>query len=408
MVIGMKTLVVDLVHGGDVLARRHLADGDDVTCVDVYHVASRELKESLSEAGIRVLDSVPPESFDRTVMPTHCTRAFLEGAEPGEIISFSRDVRNYVDDDRFRIEITGVKGKTSACYLTAMMLADAGRKVLLHTSRGEGPMTSEGHRIDSKVSIAPPYILTLPEGDYDTVVCEVSLGGSGKADIACITNLVEDYGIAKKTLKASDAKKDIFTDRGINIVNSDEKGFWSAFCDDLSTYDSRVRVTSKPGLGKGLSVAVDYDGTSEIELDGSYISTEYIGAMDLALEICHRMGIPKESVLATLGRFRGVPGRGEILRDGKRITVRERNPGISHISIARTLQCLKEMDALDDAMIVLDPVSRKVCDKLDRAEIEKVVSSYGIPMVITDGDGRFPEIPDDVRILIELVKEGYQ
>lgn len=404
----MKVLIVDLVHGGDVLARKHLADNDDVTCVDVYHVASPEMKESLSKAGIRVLDSVPSETFDRTVMPTHCTRAFLEGADPGEIVSFSRDVRNYIDDDRFRIEITGVKGKTSACYLTAMMLADAGKKVLLHTSRGEGPMTSEGHRIDAKVSIAPPYILTLQKGDYDAVVCEVSLGGSGKADIACITNLVEDYGIAKNTLKASDAKKDIFTDRGINIVSSSEEEFWSEYCDNLSVYGKRVDVVSKPGLGKGLRVSVDYDGVSEIELDGSYISTEYIRAMDLALEICHRMGIGRDSVLGTLRRFKGVPGRGEIINEGNRIVVRERNPGISHISIARTLQCLHEMDALDNAMVLLDPVSRKVCDKLDRAEIEKVVDSFGIPMVITDGDGNRPDIPDNVKILIELVKEGYQ
>ena len=130
--------------------------------------------------------------------------------------------------------------------------------------------------------------------------------------------------------------------------------------------------------------------------------------MDLALEVCHVMGIPKESVIRSLETFRGVPGRGEIVRDGDRVTIRERNPGISHISIERTLSCLKEMDALDGAMILLDPISRKVCDKMDRAEIEKVVSSYGVPMMITEGDGNRPDIPSDVRLLIEFVKEAYQ
>lgn len=403
----MRVLVVDLVHGGNVLARRYLSEGDDVTCCDVYHKASDEMKDDLRSYGARVLDSVPSERFDLTVMPTHCTRAFLEGSDPGEIRSFSHEVGRFIDDRRFRIEVTGVKGKTSSCYLIAKMLHDAGKKVLLHSSRGEGPWTDDGHRIDRYVSIAPPYIMTLPAGNYDAVVCEVSLGGSGVADIACITNLVEDYGIAKNTLRASDAKKDILCS-GTNIVPYDEVCFWSRYTKNLVPYGGRITVFSEPRLGEGLRISVDYDGTSEITLDPGYMSIQYIQAMDLALEVCHGMGIPKESVLRSLETFKGVPGRGEIVHEGDRTVIRERNPGISHISIERTLSCLKEMDALHDAMIVLDPVSRKVCDKMDRKQIEEVVAGYDVPMIITEGDGQRPEIPSDVKILIEFVKEAYQ
>ena len=403
----MRVLIVDLVHGGNILGRRFLARGDEVTCVDVYGVASKDMKRQIAEEGIRVCSEVPAEKFDVTYMPTHCSRKFLGDADPGEIRSFSKGVEEFIDDDRFRIEVTGVKGKTSACYLLAQMLHDAGKKVLLHSSRGEGPWTDQGHRIDAKVSIAPPYIMTLPEGDYDVVICEVSLGGSGKADIACITNLVEDYGIAKKSLKASDAKKDIFCPN-VNIVLSEEKDFWSQYCDRLTGYGGRVKVLSQPRLRQGLRVSVDYDGVSEITLDPGYISIQYIDAMDLALEVCHQMGIPKDSVLRSLESFKGVPGRGEILEEDGRTVIRERNPGISHLSIGRTLECLKRMDQLDGAMILLDPVSRKVCDKMDKDRIQEVVSSYGVPMVITKGDGNRPEIPSDVRLLIEFVKEAYQ
>lgn len=403
----MRVLVLDMVHGGDLLARRHLAEGDDVTCVDVYKICPESLKEELRGMEIRVCDTVPPGKYDLTVMPAHCTRAFLEGADPGKIVSFSQDVGGFIDDRRFRIEVTGVKGKTSTCYLIAKMLRDAGKTVLLHTSRGEGPMLPEGHHIERKVSIAPPYLMTLAAGNYDAIVTEVSLGGSGKADIACITNLVEDYGIAKNTRKASEAKRDVFSD-GINIVPESEVEFWSRYCDRLKGYGSRVKVLENPGLGKGLKVSVEYDGTSEITLDGSYIATEYLGAMDLALQVCSEMGIPRESVLESLRTFRGVPGRGEIVIESGRTVIRERNPGISHLSIGRTLECLKEMDALDGAMIILDPVSRKVCDKMDTDMIRDVVSEYGVPMVVTNGDGIRPNVPDDVRLLIEFVKEGYQ
>lgn len=397
-----------MVHGGDLLARRHQAEGDDVTCVDVYGICSQERKDELRSYDIRVADTVPAGSYDMTVMPKHCPMRFIGDADPGEIVTFSQDVKRFIDDTRFRIEVTGVKGKTSACYLISKMLYDSGRTVLLHSSRGEGPWTPEGHHIERKVSIAPPYLMTLAAGNYDVVVCEVSLGGSGRADIACITNLVEDYGIAKNTFRASEAKRDVFTDRGTNIVPADEREFWEQYCDRLDTYGGRVRVVSGPRLGEGLRIEVDYDGVSEITLDGSYIATEYIGAMDLALEVCHRMGVPRESVLRSLETFKGVPGRGIITREGDMTVIRERNPGISHISIGRTLECLREMDVLDGAMILLDPVSRKVCDKLDREQIERVVSEYGVPMVITRGDGERPEIPSDVRLLIEFVKEAYQ
>lgn len=404
----MRVLILDMVHGGDLLAMRHLAEGDDVTCVDVYGICPQSRKEELRSMDIRVADSVPEGRYDVTVMPKHCPMSFLGDAEPGQVVTFSQDVNRFIEDGRFRIEVTGVKGKTSACYLIAKMLHDSGRRVLLHTSRGEGPWTDEGHLIERKVSIAPPYLMTLAAGDYDAVVCEVSLGGSGKADIACITNLVEDYGIARNTFKASEAKRDIFTDRGRNIVLRDEVPFWSKYCKDLTPYGGRVKVASPPRLGEGLRVVVDYDGESEVVLDGSYISTEYLGAMDLALEVCHSMGVPRESVLESLRSFRGVPGRGEILEEDGRKVIRERNPGISHISIGLTLECLREMDALDGAMIILDPVSRRVCDKMDRDQIQAVVDSYGVTMVVTNGDGVRPEVPGNVSLLIEFIKEGYQ
>lgn len=403
----MKVAVLDMTHGGDLIALRYQAEGDDVTCVDVYRNCPQDRKDALREAEVRVCDSLPIGRYDLAVMPGHCPRAFLGDSEVSETISFSEAVNRFIDDRRFRIEVTGVKGKTSACYLISKILHDSGRRVLLHSSRGEGPWTDEGHSIERTVSIAPPYLMTLPAGEFDVIVSEVSLGGSGKADIALITNLAEDYGIAKNTLKASDAKKDIFTD-GVNIVPEDEVPFWSQWCDRLTGYGRRVVPLSKPRLGEGLRVSVDYDGVSEIVLDGSYVSTEYLGAMDATLEVCHAMGVPRETVLSSLESFKGVPGRGEIAEEDGRTVIRERNPGISRLSVARVMECLDGMDVLEGAVAVLNPVSRKVCDKMDASGIAEEVGRYGVPLLITDGDGKRPEIPEDARLVVEFVKEGYQ
>ena len=58
--------------------------------------------------------------------------------------------------------------------------------------------------------------------------------------------------------------------------------------------------------------------------------------------------------------------------------------------------------------MLLDPVSRKVCDKMDADEITRVVNGYGVPIMITEGNGERPGIPSDTKLLIELIKEGYQ
>ena len=216
----MKVLILDMTHGGAILAKRFIDRGDDVTCVDVYRIGTQELKDSVRAMGARVEDTVPQEEYDLHVAPMHCPDSFLGEAKCKERLSFSRAVNMFIDKKTFRIEITGVKGKTSTCYILSHILSKSGMKVFLHSSRGQGPWTI-GHQIECLKSIAPTSLLELPDEGYDCIISEVSLGGSGKADIAVITNLIEDYGIAKNTRKASQAKAEIFTDK-VNIVKVKE------------------------------------------------------------------------------------------------------------------------------------------------------------------------------------------
>jgi UDP-N-acetylmuramyl pentapeptide synthase len=348
-----------------------------------------------------------PGHYDLVSMPCHCPDVFLEGCTYDDRIWYSQAVNRFMDDDRFRIEVTGVKGKTSTCFLISHILATAGKKVYLRSSRGSGPFTDKGLDLQELKSIAPPYLLDLPEGDYDVMVCEVSLGGSGKADITCITNLLEDYGIAKKTRKAREAKKDILSD-GTNIVLESEKDIWSAYGKPLRLSKRKVTVVGKPVYGEPLKVSVEYKGTHEVDLKGNYLALQYLEAMDMALEVCDAMDIPAEAVLKALSKFEGVAGRGEVKYKGDVRYIVERNPGISHMSVERTLKTLQAMDCLEDALIIIDPVSKKVCDKLDRDLIEEVVKGYGAQLIVTPGDGTEPDIPEGVKTVVRMTKEGYQ
>ncbi len=402
-------LILDMTHGGYIIAERLVDMGWAVTCVDVYHNSTEECRERLAAKGLKALDEAPPEHFDIVFMPAHCPDSFIGGAVCDRKMTFSEAVGMLIEDDLpFRIEVTGVKGKTSTCYLVAHALSSIGKKVFLHSPRGQGPYEGH-HEVTACRSIAPPSILELPDTGYDVVISEVSLGGSGKADIAVITNLVDDYGIAKNTRKASSAKAQALTPK-VNIVREDEKGLWGSLRPDveLTTYSDNCHVIGTQKLGEPLKIEFIYKGeTAQALLDGSYLSRQYLPSIDIALKVLEAMDVPLKDVIASLESFRGVPGRGEVSGKEGCWRITERNPGISHISIGMTMGCLKELGALDNCLVVVDPVSKKVCDKMKAPLIKEVLDGYGVDYVITDGKGGYVD-PSGHTTVVTFVKEAWQ
>ncbi|MCQ2052870.1 MAG: coenzyme F430 synthase [archaeon] len=406
----MKVLIMDMTHGGAILAERFIERGDKVTCVDVYRIAKNDLKDRLKNIGVRITETVPQENYDISVAPMHCPDAFLGEAKVNDYMSFSRAVNLFCKKGIYRIEVTGVKGKTSTCYILAHILQKCGKKVFLHTSRGDGPWTENGHIIESQRSIAPTSILELPDSGYDITICEVSLGGSGKADIAVVTNLIEDYGIAKNTRKASQAKSEIFTSEGINVIKSSELDIWSSISDkEFITFDENIEVEDNIKIGKSVGICFTYKKEKiTTKLDAGYMSLQYIPSIDAALKIFEVMDVPKEKVVEGLTSFRGVPGRGEIVKNGDIWCICDKNPGVSHISADMTLSCLKKMNSLENVLLIVDPINKKVCDKMDIDLIKKVAMKYNVPVQFTDGCGSVPEIPKSTKIVVKFTKEGFQ
>ena len=403
-----KVLIMDTVHGGAIIAERILPLGYKVVCADVYGVSTEELMEDVRKKGATAVRDVPKDHYDLVLAPMHCPDDFLEGSTYDEKLSFSGAVNRLVGSGPTRIEVTGVKGKTSTCYVLAHILDKAGLKVYLHTSRGDGRYFGGTHLVEAFRSIAPTSILVLPDEGYDVVISEVSLGGSAKADISVITNLAEDYGIAKNSRKASCAKAEILTDR-INWIMSSEKDIWEKYGKPLSLHTDCIKVVGEPRIGEALEITFRYQGDDHIvKLDGSYLSLQYLQAMDMALSVCKSLNIGLQPVIAGLATFKGVPGRGEIKDENGVWHVTERNPGISHISVGRTMGCLKAMGALDGAFAIVDPVSKKVCDKMRPQQIKDVIDSYGVPVVFTDGINREVPIPEGTKTVIRFIKEGFQ
>lgn len=402
----MRTLVLDFIHGGDILVERLLQEGHDVTSVDVYRVGSESRKEELRSLGAWVGEEVPPGHYDLLVSPAHCPDSFLNGASYSDRRTFHQMVGEFMPSaGPHRIELTGTKAKTSSAHLLAHLLGNDGRRVLLHSSRGQYLVHgNEWEELDRKVSINPVSLLTLPDVAADHVIAEVSLGGSGVADLTLMTNLAVDYPIAAGTRRARDAKASLFSARGPNLVREEEMEIWSAYGRPLQGYGPFLDMRSGGELHDPREAVLNYDGEREITLAGGYLHPSYAGAFDSALAICRELGMDAESVISGLENFKGVPGRGEVHCNGEGTLVVDRNPGVSADSVLHRLETLEAMGAPTPSRLLVSPVDKRVCETLDREAVRSMADARGIPMLWEEG-GTFDVPATGLELL--FVKEGY-
>ena len=157
----MKALILDLTHGGEVLAETYTEQGHEVTAVDIYHNCSPAIETRLLSLGIRVMDSTPHERFGLAVSPIHCPDRFLRGAVFERRLTHHQAVGELAHFDYPVIEVTGAVAKTSSCHILAHILRAQGKKTLVLTSSGLRSMGRTVEVLEEKASIAPATILRI-------------------------------------------------------------------------------------------------------------------------------------------------------------------------------------------------------------------------------------------------------
>lgn len=426
-----KVLVLDLTHGGEVLALEYASRGASVTAVDVYRTAPAEKKASLAAKGVRVLDASPPERFDLGVVPVHCPDRFIGPAELGRRITAHQAVGELTTFDFPVIEFTGARGKTSGCHVLGHIMASLGKRTLMHTSRGRHLYDGEWRTIADKVSIAPPSILSISHDHppCDVGVFEVSLGGTGLADVSVITGLDDDYPIAAGTRRAFHGKVQMARTARVLVIPERERELWAPHAPEgakIVTFgaggDLEIALPERLMLGKGALLTVSWRGKSmEVQLPGTFLAPSYATALLAGLAAAGALDLDMEQAVGSLATFKGVPGRGDVAREGGGFLIRERNPGVSAGSIDWNVTVLERHYGQEDVGVALDPVNLKVCEKLDIGDVHEVLSKHpsikgqyiiNMPGLDRQAAGFLRiEGPMDVRkkhkVLIHCIKEGY-
>lgn len=361
--------VLDLTHAGLIIARKLAAQGHSVTAVDVYGTVPSEVLHSFEhEQGLtfsRV--PVPVEPFEHIISPVHLDPAYPmlvdARAKNKHIISHHQAVGMILAQSGALngskiIEISGSKAKTSTASLLADMISWS-MPVALHTTRGlELWNKGQAKILHLGLSIAPGSILhavdILCEGEVPKCcIFEVSIGTTGHADINVITTLEPDYGIAKNTAMASDAKLRILEhakDGSVLFLNSkDTRAISKAMEKDREFYT--------------------FTGPSMDEMPDmqhmSYNVASYGLAFAASRSIALYLEVAQEDIERTIANFKGLQGRMQEKREDGRTIIDNSNSGLDIISAEKALDYgLLRHGSSGKVIMVLGEEAAQVCEGL--------------------------------------------
>ncbi|MBN2111316.1 MAG: coenzyme F430 synthase [Methanosarcinaceae archaeon] len=357
-----KVAVLDLTHAGMVIAQKLAVSGMSVTAVDVYDTVDKETLSLLeNDFGITVSKkAVPVDDLDLIVSPVHLDPDYrmLRDArgQDKKIISHHHAVGMILSHNRSLdnvrvIEVTGSRAKTSTASLLAEILSRS-MAVALHTSRGlEIWKDGEAERIYAGLSIAPGSILLavdiLISGgiDVDCCIFEVSIGGTGYADIGLITTLEPDYAIANSSSMASDVKLSMVeSSKGnsvlfLNAVDRKAVDIAQSISRDFFTFSDSEGIEADLMMvldGKGIRFSTR-DLVFAAYPDPFYNASSYTTAFAAASAVALHMGIGADTVTDVINGFKGLAGRMQEKRVDGRILIDNSNSGMDIRSAERSL-----------------------------------------------------------------------
>ncbi len=394
-----KIAVLDLTHGGAVIARKLTKIAGSVTGVDVYRTLGPESLNELENEGIKTsTEPLDPLDFDIIIAPVHLDPCYpmLAGAATRNIPIISHHqavgqiLSTYDLTNKILIELTGTKAKTSTAILLADILSMK-KKVISHTSRGLEDR-STGKIIKKGLSITPASILTALDAvndariDFDVFIAEVSIGGTGYADIGIITTIANDYKIANNTKLASDAKRRMILDAkpaSKLVVNNDALRFFGACRRDIEVISFTDSVNASCNVyyedldKKGGTIAYflgKEHGKIHIMETADYDITSYKTAFVCATAAALALDIDSDTIERAFLGFKGAQGRMTKKSVDGRTLIDNSNSGMDIRTAQKALKYAQEDRG--KIVMVLGEEAKEVCEGLDPAGVERFINDH--------------------------------
>ncbi|ADL58856.1 coenzyme F430 synthase [Methanothermobacter marburgensis] len=384
-----KPLVVDLTHGGVTIARELKKIADHVLAWDIYGTLKGSDHEMLLEMGIDEVDG--PVTGSTVIAPVHCpVKADITHHEiTGLLLGPWKEARGIPV-----VEVTGVKGKTSAVWILRKIMENLNPLILSSLGSYAG---SELLRRD--ISITPASMIETVKlagpRDYGSAIFEVSLGGTGLADVGVLTNIAEDYTIRRGTSRASSAKRQIFKSRMVCCDLQAFNRYYRNFGDKTNTFsvDAGASVHATD-IRYGLDSTVASVSVEDLKtIDGDRINTEFgietfapaehhLSNVLAAVSAALTLNLDVRDIRRRVKGFQGIPGRTSIRKlDGSSI-IEEVNPGLNVKAVEYTLKMAED---LPDPAVIIGGRYGVTCEDIDEDRLSGVLREFSdLNIMFTD------------------------
>ncbi len=324
------------------------------------------------------------------------------------------------------IEITGVKGKTSVAYMLKEIMLENEKDTLLLSSLGAHLFINDHNRSEvedivlmKNISITPANIINTIQYanninpkhshedslNYDAAIFENSLGVCGLGDVGVLTNIVENYTIAKGSSNARNAKKQVFN---CPMVVIEEETLKEHYPKESEIFSGRINTFSINDRSSNVfAQSIDYNlNQSEIKViyhdlkvlrnekskNGEIIIKTFapgrhhvLNALT-ALTVALTLGIDDEAIQKGLENFNGIEGRTHLTKVGDSIIIEEINPGINTKAIESSIGMIRN---IEDYHIIIGGRYGITCEEIDEDKLSDFLNAYmmenpDVNLILTD------------------------
>ncbi len=426
----MNNLVIDLTHGGVKIAITLAKKGKNVLAYDLYNTLKGIDEKMLQTYNVEVIQLSDLADFKgdmNIIYPIHMPLTFDEIASNNPDLNYTFQTHHELvgevlkdwGKDIAKIEVTGVKGKTTSVFMLKEILIDENPLILSSL----GALLFEGEKefvLKRNISITPANIketvdlaykianpiCRIAEGTvksenlrkYDSAIFESSLGVSGIGDVGLLLNIAEDYPIAQGRSSASEAKKQVFRCKCVCI----EK-------ETLDTYYSDVKhpktntfsLTDKTADLFAENVDYSLDRTT-VDITYNNVKTIHDNVVSGKISVetfapgkhhvsnllgviltCISLEIDRDKI-DKIKNYKGIPGRTTKKQLENSTVIEEINPGLNTQAIKESINMIND---LDDYYISIGGDYGITCEEIDEEKLTEFLETLNNEIILTGDVG---------------------
>lgn len=427
----MNNLVIDATHGGVKIAVSLAKKGENVLLYDIYNTLKSIDLKMLGVYDIDLIQLVDLADFKgdiNVIYPIHLplTHEEIISYNPNLNYTFQTHheaVANLLKDwgeDILKVEVTGVKGKTSFVFMlkeiliyeNPLILSSLGsllyedeKEIILKRNISITPANIK-ETVDLAYKIANP-VCQIAEGTaesenlrkYNSAIFESSLGVSGVGDVGVLLNIVEDYPIAKGKSSASQAKKQVFRCETVVCEKEAYDNYYSDIVHDkvntfsLTDNSASLYLNNTQYSLDETEISITYNHvktindnviSGEINLKtfapGKHHVSNVLGVILTAISL----EIPNDKIIKGIKNYKGIPGRTNKRQIENSIIIEEINPGINTKAIEESINMISN---LNDYYVAIGGDYGITCEEIDEVKVSKFLDTLKCKIILTGDVG---------------------